>query len=210
MAFNLPPNLTLFKRKTDIPKPPQFEGITMPIEYAFTAAGKEYYRFTDPFNMPPIRAMKSVTFFEEARMKCSLEFLELHAKAKDVIWAKGAAALSVKDLNELYVLDQQMKERLQWKMPELSTLYKCASIAYFDSDESPSDYDHVYNQSKIEAWKKEPLEDFFLSEPMKRLFPFLNVPPATFLISSQVVEEMSGLHLEYLHGIISQASTVSS
>jgi hypothetical protein len=207
MSLNLPPRLSFFKERNYIPKSPKYEGITMPIEFAFRAGGKDFFRFTDTFSMPPIRSMKSVAFFEEARMKCSLEFLEEQGKARDAIWGKGVATLSAKDLNILYTLDQQLKERVAWVMPELGTLYKCASVTYFDDNENPSDYDFTYNHKKIESWKKEPIEDFFLSEPMKRLFPFLNVPKETFLTYSQVVEEMNGLQWEYLYSITSPKLT---
>jgi hypothetical protein len=50
------------------------------VEFAFTSGGVDYYQFKDFGNIPPVRGLKTMVFHEEMRMKCSLEYLEMHCK----------------------------------------------------------------------------------------------------------------------------------
>jgi hypothetical protein len=53
-------------------------------------------------------------------------------------------------------------------------VYKLASVVFFDKSESPTHYEHGYNQKKIEHWKKNAsMYDFFLQMPLQELVPFL-------------------------------------
>jgi hypothetical protein len=53
-------------------------------------------------------------------------------------------------------------------------IYKLASVVFFDKSESPTHYEHGYNQKKIEHWKKKAsMYDFFLQMPVQQLVPFL-------------------------------------
>ena len=58
--------------------------VKYPIKEAFTIEGRTFYQFEDTFNIPYQRGLKTVTFYEEARMKITYEYLE-HTKAIDKI-----------------------------------------------------------------------------------------------------------------------------
>ena len=49
--------------------------IQYPIEFAFEIEGRSFYRFKDYFNIPYERGLKTITFYEEARMKITYEYL---------------------------------------------------------------------------------------------------------------------------------------
>ena len=44
-------------------------------ELAFTCGGIDYYRLKDFNNMPPLRGLKTMVFYEEMNMKCTLDYL---------------------------------------------------------------------------------------------------------------------------------------
>jgi len=193
-------NLELFKRPK---KAPQYPNITSPTEYAFSVKGVDYWRFTDAFNMPPVRALKAVTFFEEARMRMDAEYMELETKAVDHILSQ-----QVIDIFKIKTINEQKKDRLAWKMPTLQMLYRVASVMYFDKSEHPANYDFAYNEQKIERWKKygKPGIDFFLQMPLVDLMPFLTEPAENLRLYSAVVEELNQVHLENLSTILATVS----
>lgn len=179
-------------------KIPKYDGITMPIEYAFSVNGVDYWRFSDSFNIPPVRGLKAVTFFEEARMRCSAEYLQKHTETINELLTQPKI-----DIFKIKTLNDQLRERISWKMPELELLYKVASVVFFDKTENPANYDFTYNQKKIDSWKKHGKEgiDFFLSMPLQILMPFLSEQPENLQIYSQVVEELNKMDLENLFTI---------
>lgn len=193
-------NLDFLKRRK---KAPQYPNVTAPIEYAFTVNGTDYYRFCDTFSMPPVRALKSVTFFEEARARVDDEYLDMHTKAMDHLFAQ-----QVIDVFKMKTLNEQIKDRRAWKMPPLRMLYRVASVMYFDKTEHPANYDFEYNQKKIDNWKKHgnPGIDFFLQMPLVDLMPFLTEPEGNLRMYSAIVEELDQIHLANLSSILETVS----
>jgi hypothetical protein len=192
-------NLDLFKRKHkhDLPT---FQDINLPIEYGFTAAGKDYYRFVDPFNLPPVRGLKAVTFYEEARMRCSIEYLQRHTEAMEAILTDPAKI----DIFKIKQLNDQLKERIMWKMPEVELMYKLASVVYFDKSEHPANYDFVYNEKKIAGWKQEGSAfDFFMQEPLRILMPFMSEPEESLQKYSLMLQEVNAIHLGNISSLLS-------
>lgn len=162
------------------------------VEFAFTSGGIDYYQFKDFGNIPPVRGLKTMVFHEEMRMKCSLEYLEMHCEAVDKI-------LNDKKINifEIKKLNDQLKQRLDIAV-ETELAFKLASIVFFDKKEDIADYDFQYNKKKIEHWKKHDGSSFFLQQPLQKLMPFLNDASANLNLYSQVVEKLNNLHLDNL------------
>jgi len=182
--------------------PPTYNEITMPIEYGFSVNGTDYWRFSEAFNIPPVRGLKAVTFFEEARMRCDEDYLKKHTEATDKL-----LTAPVIDIFKIKTLNDQLRDRVSWKMPTLEMMYKVASVTFFDKSEHPANYDFAYNQKKIEFWKKHGAKgiDFFLQLPLLTLMPFLGEQPENLRSYSAMVEELNEIHLESLSSILETA-----
>lgn len=170
----------------------KFPKLSHEVKYAFTCAGVEYFQFADFNNTPSVRGLKTMVFYEEMRMKCTLEYLHLHAEAVDNILTQDKI-----NIFEIKKLNEQLKQRLNLAV-DTEMLYKIASIVFFDKNENVEDYDYAYNAKKIQHWKKEVAESFFLQQPLQELLPVLKDFDGNFQMFSQVVEEMNQLHLENL------------
>jgi hypothetical protein len=180
------PNLLKSKNKNNFPAHKH------EIEYAFTSGGIEYYQFTDFSNMPPLRGLKTMVFYEEMRLKCTMEFLDLHTKAVDEI-------LNSTKINifELKKLNDQLKQRLNIAL-DTELIFKIASIMFFDKNEDFTDYDFDYNAKKVLNWKNNDGADFFLHKPLQEILPILKDVNENLAMYSKVVEQMNTLHLENL------------
>ena len=154
------------------------------IKKAFVCGGVEYYQFDDVFNLPYQRGLTAITFFREMQMNCDRDFLMSFCEAKANIGQKIIDSMSVKNnkldlnktialLNQSAQLDINLKERVAM-ITDADLIYKLASVVFFDKSESPTHYEHGYNQKKIEFWKKNAsMYDFFLQMPVQELVPFL-------------------------------------
>lgn len=154
------------------------------IKKAFVCGGIEYYQFDDVFNLPYQRGLTAITFFREMQMNCDRDLLMAFCDAKANIGQKILDSMSVKNgqlnlnktialLNQSAQLDINLKERVAM-ITDADLIYKLASVVFFDKSESPTHYEHGYNQQKIEHWKKNAsMYDFFLQMPVQELVPFL-------------------------------------
>lgn len=52
---------------------------------------------------------------------------------------------------------------------EPDTVYRLASVIYFDDTEDVTKWDRVYNDAKIKAWKENSTLDFFYKKPFIEL-----------------------------------------
>ena len=193
MAFNAIKNKikNLFKR---FPKDIQY-----PIEFAFEIEGRSFYRYKDYFNIPYERGLKTITFYEEARMKITYEYLEQHVKAVDKILKSNK--IDVFKINEL---NKILNERLQWYY-DTDILYKLASIVFFDKDEDPRTYDFRYNADKIQFWKQHrDKTDFFFQMPMLELMPFLKDAETNLQTYSAITEQLTQAHSDLVSSILSE------
>lgn len=164
-----------------------------PIEWAFNFGGVDYYKFASEFNIPYERGLKTVVFYEEARMKMDLEYVKKHTQAIDeILMATKINIFEIKALND------QMKERIN--MPfDVALLYKLASIVYFDRHENPKTYDYRYNSKKIARWKEGDLANsFFFQAPLLDLMPFLRDAEKNFQEYSEINRLVNKLHSEKL------------
>lgn len=170
-------------RKNFYPKPSEYE-----IQFAFTSGGVDYYQFTDIANMPALRGIRVMVFYEEMRMKCSFEYLQAHCEAVDkTLMKKEINIFRIKQLND------QMKQRLDIAI-ETELVYKLASVVFFDKDENLQDYDFDYNAKKISRFKRHEEDGFFLLKPIQDFLPFLKDVKANLVSYSNVVEQINKLH----------------
>lgn len=173
-------------------------------EYVFTSGGTPYYRFTDFNNIPALRGMKTMVFYEEMSMKCSLDYLQKHVEAVDNILTKPQ--INIFDIKKL---NDQLKQRLDIAI-ETELVYKIASIVFFDDKEDIRDYDFSYNAKKIAHWKKHEADAFFLLKPVQELVPALKDLNGNLQKYSQVVRELNALHLENISPHLQPAKTMTS
>lgn len=143
-----------------------------PIEFTFEFNGKEYYSYTNTFNIPYQRALVAMSFYEEFNMRITREFLEAWIIACKVEFERPT--IRILEISKLF---NMIESRLDWVV-EAETVYKIASVVFFTKEESPYKYDPIFNAKKIKEWKKTSgVYDFFLRLPIQELVPFLNQSP---------------------------------
>jgi hypothetical protein len=177
----------LFKKKNNYPKH------EFPTILAFTAGGVDYFQYEDITNIPPVRGLKSMVFYEELKMKCTFPYLDLYTQAVDNILSKNPI-----DVFKIKRLNEQLKERLNIAL-ETEIVYKLASVVFFDKEENVNDYDFDYNKKKIAFWKESMTHQLFFSQlPLTNFLPFLKDVNVNFDMYSLMVEELNKYHLENL------------
>lgn len=138
------------------------------IEYAFTCAGKKYYRFADIANLPYERGLQAIMVYNELEMRCSRKYLLQHVDAMDKLLHQDKI-----DIYKINALNEMMKQRLSL-ITDVDLMYKLASVCYFDETESPETYEPDYADKKIAAWRKSKgVHAFFTQQPLLELMPFL-------------------------------------
>lgn len=164
---------------------------------AFVSGGTQYFKFEDIHNILSGRAFAARDFFTEMSMKCSREYLIEHCKVMDTIMTSDSL-----DISKVGQLHQQMKERLELIIsPE--TVYKIATVIYWDSTESPWSFDYNYSRTKIIKWKEENTSDFFLLKHLRDLIPALDISEKDLKTYIQVGEQMEEQHLKVLETLSS-------
>lgn len=173
--------------------------IQYPIEEAFTIGGRTFYRYKDHFNIPYERGLKTITFYEEARMKITYEYLIKHTEAVEkVLKSQKIDVFKIKSLNDI------LKERLKWHV-DTDILYKLASIVFFEKGEDPRTYDFKYNAEKIEFWKQhKDLTSFFLQTPLLELMPFIAELEQNLATYSAITKELTKMHSDTVTSILSE------
>lgn len=190
----------LFARKKDI-----FKSEKHITKLAFTIKGVDYYCYDDVFSLPYERGLKAITFYEEARMKCDLEFLKLHTEAVNNILKNSKGTVKIFEIERL---NTQLMERLNFVV-DVDLLYKLASVIFFDKNENPTTYEFKYNiEQKIPFWKSnKDVGDFFLQEQIQNLIPFLK---SSEPISQDYVEALTKVNRLHLESLLSHISKVES
>lgn len=162
------------------------------VKYAFTCGGVDYYQFESFNMMPALRGLKTMVFYEEMRMKCTMEYLQLHVAAIDEILKSNKI-----DIYQIKKFNDQMKQRLDIAL-DTEILMKLASVVFFDMKENIEDYDFVYNKKKIASWKEHFADAFFLLTPVQELLPPLKDMNENLTDYSRVVTVLNNQHLENL------------
>jgi hypothetical protein len=158
-----------FKNKKDTKKLfPESKHI---VKYAFTIGGKKYFQFDDTHNIPYERGLTCILFYRELSMNCDYSFLNAHCQAVNNLLDPNQNKGTI-NLYKIKGLNDQLLQRLKLpKDPEL--VYKLASVVFFDETENPAVYEYDHNAKKIEFWKQEGKQDFFLQKPLQELIPFV-------------------------------------
>lgn len=154
---------------------PFFDPDKFNVEYAFHFAGQDYYCFADPFKIPYLRGLVALRFYEEFNMRMTHELLAAGLEAV-------VSHLNNNKASEAHKVLASMQDRLTWVV-EPETMFKLASVMYFTSEETPFDYDEVYNVRKIRKWMEDPDQlAFFLQKATSDLAPFASFSPQDIAI----------------------------
>lgn len=180
-------------------------------EVVFAGDDTKYYEFVDENSIPCHRMYAAMQYYNELKCRVDREYLLAHNQAlKDCINGKSETSRGTVDIVQMSKLITQMDERLQFIL-EPESILKYASVMFFDESENPYDYDMKYNQEvKIKRWKELGLSSFFLSEPMKRLFPSLELSETDLDIYLKVQREINLTHLTDIFTTLSKDSLTPS
>lgn len=138
----------------------------MPIRYAFTVDGVDYYAPKLVEDFGPRRMAEYQLSFVEFTLGVTREYLLGYVdKMEEALKIRDGAV----DLNAPNVLTWELKLRLQHVQPE-RLMYRAASAYFFDLEEDLTQYDIAYNNAKIDKWRAsgDPA-DFFFRTPIRQL-----------------------------------------
>lgn len=189
-----------------------------PIEKAFKVGGIQYYELKDLFNQNCLRSFAAISFYEELRMKCSREYLLEHIKASEELLKQGKDGTVITNgkldldqtlnaLREINQLNLQLKERLEMIF-EPDCMMKLAGIVFFDDTEGPLDYDQGYGIEKVNRWKKQEVDGFFLSKHMKDLVDYTSINEKDFQKYTEMADLMTKEHLGSISTILSKTTSM--
>jgi hypothetical protein len=163
----------LFKRQKEADFNINHPEIRDQVELAFTAGGRDYYRFREEVNIPAGRYTYVDAFLREHEMRMSPEVMKgyIGAIREEISGKKGEI-----NLHTVAVILYKMETRADLAFsPE--TIKRLASVMYFDKTESLKSYDVEYGKKKIAIWEKRGCLDFFFSKPMGELLGLQNTSP---------------------------------
>jgi hypothetical protein len=175
----------LKRRKKFKPYPTQKE---YSIEPVFEIGGTVYYQTSDIAKTSCLRGLTAISFYQELQMRCDREYLLAATEAMhNILHNPNGNKI---DVFKLDTIVQQLRERLTWAV-DIETVYKLASVVYFDDTEDPDYYDAPYNEEKIKKWKEaEGVNAFFLRKPISDLIPFLSLSEIDIASYSQIQEQV--------------------
>lgn len=166
---------------------------------AFNCGGVQYYEFDDAFNVPCARMFAAMNYYAELQMRCTREFLQAHCAAVN----NSLKNPKTIDITKIVLLTQQLEERLNLIFDH-EILYKLASVIYFDKSENPYSFDYKYALQKVQAWKKEKVEDFFLSQPLRKFIPLKDMSESDLLNYMKIAELMQEQQLASIFSMLSE------
>jgi len=159
-----------FNNPEDITLHPRFD---VHIKYGFSVGSKHYYRCLHDYDIRESRFRYLKTYFQEVENKLTAQDIQEFADA----------TIEYMNKNKMIEAGQLMKElkyRSEWLF-EPTSLYKYASVIYFDLGENILDYDMTYNHAKIRYWsKKKELLRMLLKELMTGAETLLNLSNEDF------------------------------
>lgn len=169
---------------------------------AFALDGIQYYEVVGLFNIPYQRGLSAADIFEEVNMRVTREYLQLHTDAIKT-FLSDAKSINVLEISKLI---NELDQRVSWIVsPE--TLYKLASVVYFDENESPLEYNYEYAIEKIKKWKKHKLSDFFLQKPIGKYIPHTELQGDALLSYMETAMQVERKQLENLLHLTSKVSS---
>lgn len=163
------------------------------IEPAFISGGVQYYRLKDYFNTFSLRGLMALQVYEEWNMRMTRDqLLEFINKFEKII-------NNPKQINmgEIARMVGNMKERLELVMPTSEIVYKFASVAFFDKNESPYAYDPEYCKAKIKRWKEAAdISDFFIVTRLRDMIPLPELSEEDLQLCLSIVDQLAEVHSE--------------
>lgn len=174
----------------------------------FTHKGVKYYEFVDSNMAPCHRMFTAQAFYTEFDMRIQRKDMVTLVKAmREALTVKDGGSLDLVGLSKMIL---QIEERMEWIF-EPETALKYASVIIFDENEDPYTYDFKYNMDvKIPAWKDGNLAGFFLSMPVKRLFPALTLSNEDLDTYLKTQEKVKAVYNQDISTILSSESKMRS
>jgi hypothetical protein len=159
------------------------------IEPAFISGGVQYYRLKDYFNTFSLRGLMALQVYEEWNMRMTREqLLEFITKFDKIM--SNPKTINIGDMARLV---GGLKERVEFVMPTTEIVYKFASVAFFDRNESPYSYDPEYCKAKIQRWKEAgDISDFFIVTRLRDMIPLPELSEADLKTCLTVVDQVAG------------------
>jgi len=128
--------------------------ILSPLLWCFNCDGKDYFRFSNDYEIPKGRFQFVQKFYHETTLKISSEDLKKFCEAIK-------KCCNENKLGDAYKLADELEYRDTWLF-EPETLLRFASAIYFTLDEDVTNYDFDYNDNKIAVFKKKNMLRYFL------------------------------------------------
>lgn len=163
--------------------------IKAPLLFCFRCEGKDYFRFSNDYDIPKGRFQFIQKFYQETVLKITSDDLKKFCQAIK-------SACNANKLGEAYKLADELEYRDTWLF-EPESMMRFASAVYFTLDEDVTDYDFVYNEQKIASFKKKRMLVYFLRTLMNGeslLSALLETDLETYLLTlSRKIEAESRL-----------------
>lgn len=186
-------------------KPNQDPKIAFPnardrIVFAFELNGIAYFQFDDINSIPCERGFHALSFFNELNQRCTRDYLMAHSTALDNIINDNTGI----KVTEIVKINTILKERLEFLFePEIA--YKICSVVFFDASENPYRFEYKHALEKADRFRKENINDFFLSQPITRLIPYIASFGNDLEAYCSVVNAMTTKHIEIISTMLSEA-----
>jgi len=141
------------------------------IEEAFECGLIKYYRFKSEFRMPTGRYKYHYKYLQQNAIKIDPELLK--AEVKDArSWLSGERKKI--DIGNAMQILYKIETRASLPFdPELAR--RLASVSFFTDDEDLSTFDEDHGNKKIQHWKDNNFNDFFLTMPVAELLNLKNI-----------------------------------
>jgi hypothetical protein len=155
------------------------------LKYGFTVGNRHFYRFAHDYEIFESRFRYMKTFYQEVENKLTSQDINDFSDATRKYLEDYKKSIHSKEplpelLEKAIELQSEMKYRSEWLF-EPTSLYKYASVIYFDLQEDITDYDMDYNHDKIKHWsKKKELLKVLLKELMENVEGLLTLSNESF------------------------------
>lgn len=156
------------------------------LKYCFTCNEKRYFTM-DNDKVPAGRWYAAQVVVDE--LSCGLSNADRMAYLDAV-----DEALNKGDLARVAVLNNEQRTRARIGL-DIDLITAFASIMIIEEGEAVDNYDPAFNKRKINEWRANMGDTFFLSAPIRAILPFSSMSESDFMERLKMMEEMkqSGL-----------------
>lgn len=198
--------LSIFRKKTkeyNIYHPENVKDV----EFAFKCGSVKYYRFKKDTRVRTGRYIIASTFVREFDLRLTRENMEtlfITPIKMELSGKKGTINIA-----HITMLIQQLEARLNMALEE-ETLYRLASVMYFDDKEELHGYDKEHNEAKIKDWKKSGDLSFFFQKPMSDFLTLENFSQTDLKTYLSKAEEFTRQQTDFIQMLSSTESSENS